>query len=275
MREHEKNRALVIGFIGAGKMARCLISGMLQNNWPHQQILVSCLEPVKHQDLGEQGIEVVNDNLQLVQCSDVIILACKPQQASLALVGLKGKLDKGCVISVAAGLPVAFLHKLLGDDVSIIRTMPNTPAILGLGVTAFYAEKEVVEKFGALCQTLFESIGEWVWIDDESLMDAVTATSGSGPAYVFLMAESMIKGAIELGLPEKIAEKLVIQTLYGAAHLLKNGVESPKTLRENVTSKGGTTQAALESFSEDQFEVIVKKALAAARDRGRVLGQIN
>ncbi len=269
-----------IGVIGAGNMATSVVLGLLKKGWSVQDLMVSCRLPEKHIELSQQGVQLITDNLLLAQQSDVIILATKPQQAPDALKGLQTALEGKCLISVAAGLSTQVLVQLTGNPqftedsqfadkkCSIIRTMPNTPALIGQGITGLFATEAVKKDFGNICEQIFDSVGQWVWIEDETLMDVVTATSGSGPAYVFLLAESMMNASIKLGMSEDNAHKLVVQTLYGAACLLKNSGKPPIKLREAVTSKAGTTEAALQSFAKNNFNDIVEQALIAARDRG-------
>ncbi len=262
-----------IGFIGAGNMASCLILGLIKQKWPIKNLLVSCRTPEKHQDLRRLGLKIIANNVVLAETADIIVFATKPQQAEQALSALSGKMENKCLISLAAGLSVDYFQALLGKNIRVVRGMPNTPAKIGEGISGLFADTNSRQEYGSLCEQLFDTLGKWQWIEDEFLMDVVTATSGSGPAYLFLMAESMIKAATELGLNHQTASNLVIQTLYGAASLLKNGHETPTTLRKMVTSKGGTTAAALKSFSDNQFDHIIKQGLQAAYDRSLELGQ--
>jgi len=265
------NNKATIGFIGAGNMASCLIYGLLKDGWPVEKMMVCCRTLSHHLDIQALGIEMVTDVKLMAKNTDILVLATKPQQAQSAVAPLLGLIDHQCMISLAAGLCIENIQPWIGEKVDIIRAMPNTPAKISLGITGLYAEPNIKDKYAPICEMLFSTLGEWQWIESETLMNALTATSGSGPAYVFLMAEAMIKAAVQLGLPEETAKHLVIDTLYGAASLLKNGDQSPTTLKQHVTSKGGTTEAALNSFSINQFEQIILKAMQAATTRGQEL----
>jgi len=179
------------------------------------------------------------------------------------------------VLSIAAGITATQLDRWLGGDVPVVRTMPNTPALLGAGVTGLYANARVDDAGRARAQALLESAGETVWIDDEARMDAVTAVSGSGPAYIFLLAEAMEEAAIAQGLPANDARTLVLQTVLGAARMLVESDEAPAELRRRVTSPGGTTQAAIETFEAGGLRTLVAEAIANAARRGGELSAAN
>jgi pyrroline-5-carboxylate reductase len=179
------------------------------------------------------------------------------------------------LISIAAGITTAQLERWLGSAIGVVRAMPNTPALLGAGVTGLFANARVDAAGRQLAERLLATAGETVWLDDEVLMDAVTAVSGSGPAYVFLLAEAMIAAARSEGLPTDTARTLALQTILGAARMLTEGGAEPAELRRRVTSPDGTTQAAIESFETGGLSTLVATAIHAARERGRELSAAN
>ena len=204
---------------------------------------------------------------------NIVVFAVKPQGMNDILNSYRGTLTSTTVVlSIAAGRNIAFLEKILGEGVAIVRTMPNTPAAVGRGITAACANNNVSSPQRAACQDLLEAIGDVVWVDDETLIDAVTAVSGSGPAYVFHMIECLTHAGVVQGLPLKIAEKLALATVAGAGELARLSDETAETLRVNVTSPGGTTAAALQVLmSEDGLEVLMGRAVEAATRRSREL----
>jgi pyrroline-5-carboxylate reductase len=264
-----------IGFIGAGNMAEAFIKGIITAKiYPPEAIIAADIRPERLEFLEtEYRIKTTGDNAALAAESDTIFLSVKPQNMGEALMGISDKLRKGAVvISIAAGITTDFIAGKLGE-VSIIRTMPNTPAMVGEGVSAIYnrsAGDDALKRAVAL----FNSVGKTVVVEDENLLDAVTAVSGSGPAYFFLLMEEMAAAAEKLGLPADVAEVLVCQTAKGAgvlASMARERNESPADLRKKVTSPGGTTAAALAVFNEQGFGKSVTEALTRARDRGREL----
>jgi pyrroline-5-carboxylate reductase len=213
------------------------------------------------------------DGVAAAQDADVVVFAVKPQvmQAAAKSVATAVQATQPLIISVAAGIATADLDRWLGGGHSLVRVMPNTPALLGAGAAGLYANPKVSAERRATAQALMEAVGTARWIDDESLMDAVTALSGSGPAYFFLLMECMEAAALELGLPAEAVRALTLQTALGAARMALESGEAPATLRKQVTSPNGTTAAALGVFEDGQFRALVQKALTAARDRGRQL----
>jgi pyrroline-5-carboxylate reductase len=264
-----------IGFIGAGNMAEAIIRGIIAGGVVKpQEVTASDIraERLKHLE-AEYGIHTTGDNGNLVSESKITFLSVKPQNMGDVLNTLLGRLsDDSVIISIAAGITTDFIAGKLGD-VQIIRTMPNTPAMIGEGVTAIYNRSADA---GALkrARELLSAVGKTVVIEDEALLDLVTAVSGSGPAYFFLLMEGMTAAAKALGLPGDIAETLVCQTALGAgrlASLSQERNESPEDLRKKVTSPGGTTAAAISLFQEKNFAGTVMEAIKRARDRGREL----
>lgn len=265
---------LRIAFIGGGNMARSLVGGLIDRGCKPGRITVS--EP----DAGQRAIiakrmpvRMSADGAAAVRDADVVVFAVKPQvmQAAAKAVAEAAQATKPLVVSVAAGITTGDLDRWLGGGQAIVRVMPNTPALLGAGAAGLYATPKVSADQRATAQALMEAVGQAHWIQDESLMDAVTALSGSGPAYFFLLMECMETAALELGLPAETARALILQTAYGAARMAQESGEAPATLRKQVTSPNGTTAAALGVFEDSKFAALVQKALTAARDRGRQL----
>lgn len=207
--------------------------------------------------------------------ANIVILCVKPQIMDIVCAGIKNYLPKGVpVLSIAAGKDVKYFEAQFAPSTPIIRVMPNLPATIGKGISALYANDAVTPMQKEMAQALFDAAGQTLWLEDESLMDAVTALSGSGPAYVFHLIEVMASAGEKLGLPQDQALMLARQTVIGAAALTEDQPQtSPATLRQNVTSKGGTTEAALEVLMDGRWQKIMDKALTAARDRGRDLAK--
>jgi len=203
----------------------------------------------------------------------VVVFAVKPQQMKEAARFSGVKDNANLVISIAAGITLASLSRWLGGHAKIVRTMPNTPALIGAGMTGLYAPPGVSEAEKKQAETILGAVGATVWIPDESLLDAVTAVSGSGPAYVFWFIEQLASAGEALGLDPATSKKLAMETVLGAARLAAQSPDSPATLRERVTSKGGTTEAALKAFEEQKLAERFLRALEAARDRGAELGR--
>ncbi len=259
--------------LGAGKMGGALLRGWLEAGADASRIAV--IDPQPSDDMkvlaGDHAIALHTDGSALSDVA-VMVLAVKPQimsQAAKTLVPIAQ--DRPLVVSVAAGKSVADLTALLGD-VPIVRAMPNTPASVGRGISGAFAGSGVSADQRALATQLLEAVGEVVWLDDEALMDAVTALSGSGPAYVFWLTECMAAAGRELGLPDAVAATLARATVAGAGELMHQARDTPSTLRENVTSPGGTTAAALDVLmADDGLGALLRKAMTAARDRAREL----
>jgi len=264
-----------IGFIGAGNMAEALIKGIIAaGQYASADVMVSDIRPERLEQLNSQyGVTAVSDNTDITSAVDIVVLSVKPQVMAEVLDGLKGTFKKDAVvISIAAGITTTAISDIIGD-MTIIRVMPNTPALVGEGMSGLYSAN-ADDKTLQSAQSLFSSAGKAVLVDSEDLIDAVTAVSGSGPAYYFLMIEEMIKAGTELGLPIDTATELVLQTAKGSsllAEIAKNNGETAEELRRKVTSPGGTTEAAINVFKKEEFGSIVSKALTAARDRGREL----
>ncbi len=263
-----------VAFIGGGNMARALIGGLLRGGTAPSQIHVS--EPYAPNREGlaaEFGVSTTDDNAAAASKAAVWVLATKPQVLRGVCEALAplAQSRRPLIVSIAAGITSTQLDRWLGGGSAVVRTMPNTPALLGAGVTGLYATAATTAAQRALADTLLKPAGETVWIADEARMDAVTAVSGSGPAYVFLLAEAMQAAAEAEGLPSDAARTLVVETIAGAARMLKESGESASTLRQRVTSPNGTTQAALDAFAAGGFAALVGAAVHAARIRGTEL----
>lgn len=257
-----------IAFVGGGAMGGSIIHRLLEEGHDPGGLLVVDPSDQVRSDFAAAGLTTSNDIMSAVGAR-VIVLAVKPQHLAEALAPLEG-LDDELVISVVAGVPTRVLEQHLGP-VAIVRCMPNTPALIGRGMTALAGGAHATPLHVNQARDILGAVGDVVEVDEADL-DAVTAVSGSGPAYVFLLAESMMAAGKDLGLDPSTATRLVEQTLVGAAHLLAESPDGPDALRVRVTSPGGTTQAALEVFDEGDFRGLVHRALAAAARRSRELG---
>lgn len=266
----------VIAFIGGGNMARSLIGGLLKQGVSPANLRAS--EP--NQSLREAltqdfGIEVHADNAPAVQYADIWVLSVKPQVAIAVLDALQGiaAQRRPLLISIAAGLNVASLSAALGGHARVVRTMPNTPALIGAGITGLCENAALSGQERGAVERLMSAAGATVWIDDEALMDAVTAVSGSGPAYFFLLIEALAKAGVAQGLPEASARKLATHTAYGACRMAIESSDEASILRQRVTSPAGTTAAAIAAFENGGFSELVATAVAAATLRGRELAK--
>jgi pyrroline-5-carboxylate reductase len=260
-----------VGVIGAGVMGEALIAALIKFGIKASAICVSEKRAERADELVNRYGICVCDLAQNVESSDVLLLVVKPQDMASVLEEIKGSIKAGAlVITFAAGKSTSFISSILGDGHPVIRVMPNTPALVGAGMSAMSRGAGVTDAQAAFASAFLSATGKAVEVE-ESLQDAVTATSGSGPAYFFAFAEHMIEGAMALGLSKDVATTLTVQTMLGAATLLDQSGKSASTLRENVTSPNGTTAAALASLNESDFAGIVAKAMKAARDRSQEL----
>jgi len=278
MNQTDSSQKDTIAFIGGGNMARSLIGGLVARGVPAAGIRVAepvaALREALHVDFGVQVFE------QAVAAADgagTWVLAVKPQVLREVCAGLAplAQVQRPLVVSIAAGITATQLERWLGGDLAVVRTMPNTPALLGAGVTGLCANARVDEPGRTRTEALLSAAGKTVWLDDEARMDAVTALSGSGPAYVFLLAEAMQAAGEAEGLPPEAARTLALQTILGAARMLTEGDEPAAELRRRVTSPGGTTQAAIDTFEAGGFRELVARAIHAATERGRQLSAAN
>jgi pyrroline-5-carboxylate reductase len=265
-----------IGFVGAGNMASSLICGLLATGFPAQRLWAADPDPQQLSRLSDhQGIHLTSDNSEMARHADVVVLAVKPQVLADIVKPMHQALIDGnaLVISIAAGINSTALNKWM-PDVPVIRCMPNTPALVGQGMTGLFATSAVSDQQKQAAELIMRAVGETVWVDDEVLIDSVTAVSGSGPAYFFLMMEAMEVAAIGLGLSAEAARLLVQQTALGAATMVAKTGESPAQLRHKVTSPGGTTEKALGIFEQHNFIPIVAEALQGAHDRSIELSKL-
>ena len=259
-----------IGFIGGGNMASSLISGLIASGHSPQDLWVSDINQDTLKVLAKNlNVNTSTNNDDIINAVDVVVLAVKPQILSTVAKNATASIQQKqpLVVSIAAGISQQSLSQWLGNNIAIVRCMPNTPALVLTGATALHANEQVTAEQHDLAENIMRSVGIALWVNDESELDVVTAVSGSGPAYYFLLMDAMEKAAIEMGMNEVTARLLVQQTALGAAKIALESSESPEQLRKRVTSPGGTTQQALETFEEGGFTALVSKALHAARDR--------
>ena len=266
-----------IGLIGAGNMAEAIIRGVITSGlYTAENIMASDIRPDRLAYIAaEYGVQTTQDNVELIDHAQVVIICVKPQNVSKMLEGISGKFnDDMLLISIAAGVTTTYLEKQLGQ-VPIIRAMPNTPAMVDQGATALFTENAPTECLDH-ARELFEAMGKVVIVDNEEMIDAITAVSGTGPAYFFLLMEEMVRAAREMNLPADIAEELVYQTAKGAGELAQQAYargESPAELRRKVTSPKGTTEAAVHVFLGRDFGGTIFTAIKAARDRSVELSE--
>ncbi len=259
-----------IGFIGGGNMASSLISGLIASGHSPQDLWVSDINPETLKVLADNlKVNTSTNNDDIINAVDVIVLAVKPQILSSVAKNAATSIQRkqNLVVSIAAGISQHSLSQWLGDNIAIVRCMPNTPALVLTGATALHANAQVTTEQHDLAENIMRSVGIALWVNDESELDVVTAVSGSGPAYYFLLMEAMEKVAIDMGMSEITARLLVQQTALGAAKIALESSESPEQLRKRVTSPGGTTEQAIETFEQGGFTALVSKALNAARNR--------
>lgn len=266
-----------IAILGAGNMGASLIGGLVANHYAPENIFVTDPDASKLADLKQKfHIQTTTDNTNAVQQADIVILAVKPQiiisvTQEIAAVAQQ---KKPLLISIAAGVREDSLQKTLGGNIPIVRCMPNTPALIGCGASALFANSFVASEQHKLAESIMSAVGVVVWLDNEKQMDAVTALSGSGPAYFFLIMEALQNAAQELGLPADTARLLTLQTALGAARMALESDESVVELRRRVTSPGGTTERALHVLEEGHIRQLLAKALNAAKNRSEELASI-
>lgn len=263
-------------FIGGGNMGGALIRGLLARGLPAQRISVGeAVQARRIQLADELGVHVTADSAEAAAGADIVVLAVKPQDMATTTQQLADAFSqrKPLVLSIAAGIRVEDIVAWSGPGVPVVRAMPNRPALNGAGASALYAPPGLSEAHRQLAESVLGAAGTTVWVAEESLLDVVTALSGSGPAYFFLLAELMTDAAVTLGLAREAALELAIQTLYGAGRMARESDGDLARLRAEVTSKGGTTEAAVRVFDAANLRGIVAAGLAAATDRGRELAQ--
>ena len=266
-----------IAFIGGGNMARSLIGGLVAAGTPSRTISVSEPELELRNNLQEDfGIHVHADNISAATGARVIVLAVKPQVLQEVVAPLSSLVaeHQALLVSVAAGVTVPSIERWAGGQPALVRVMPNTPALVGAGISALYANENVDEDQRKLAETIMSAVGKTVWIEDESLMDTVTAVSGSGPAYFFYVMQSINDAAVNNGLDAETARLLTLETALGAARLALASVEDPGTLKKRVTSPGGTTEAAINVLDSSGVSDAFQSAVSAARTRGGELAKL-
>ena len=267
---------LELTVLGAGNMGRALIGGLLRHGMRPEQIAVGDSHEASRATLSREfGITATADNAAAAAKANLIVLAVKPYQARSVLTALAPQLQqrRPVVLSVAAGVRIEAIQSWCGAGVPVIRAMPNRPALVGAGATGLFAPSEVDAFHRTMAEQVMQSVGEVVWVATEDALEAVTALSGSGPAYFFLLAEAMAKAGADLGLPPDTARRLSIATLHGAGLLAQAGDGDLARLRAEVTSKGGTTEAAVRVLQGAGFDALVGRALAAAAHRSRELAE--
>ena len=266
-----------IGFIGAGNMARSLAGGLLNSGWAADHLLFS--DPDANQRRGAEqalGLKTFADNRDLAAQAEVLVLAVKPQALKEVAEALAPTVQKKqpLVISIAAGVRVRDIERWLGGALPIVRAMPNTAALIGSGASGLYANTRTTEAQRDTAESILRAVGVAVWVQNEALIDTVTAVSGSGPAYFFLVMEVLEKAAIKHGLDPATARLLTLETAYGAAKMALESGEEPSQLRQRVTSPGGTTEQAVQTLEAGQIERIFDDAVVAAMRRARELADL-
>lgn len=265
----------IISFIGGGNMATSLIGGLIADGRDPASVYVTDVDTTKLETLADAfRVQTSTDNEEAVKLASCVVFAVKPQAMALVVksVAVPARAHRPLFVSIAAGVREPDILRWLGFDAAIVRSMPNTPALVGSGATALYANTFVSDEQRSLAESVLRAVGLTLWVEDEDLLDAVTALSGSGPAYCFLLMECMERAGIALGLSRDHARMLTIQTAFGAAKMALESSESPATLRTRVTSPGGTTERALDTLMAGGMENLLHKALHAAHHRSVELG---
>jgi len=259
-----------IGFIGCGNMGRSLIGGLIGNGYPPELLSGADPDPGQREQLSRLfNISVIADNNEAIRDAKVVVLAVKPQVIGESLLEVADTLkrQRPLLMSIAAGVHMATMNNCIGDNLAIVRVMPNTPALIRAGAAGLYANEYVSLEQRELAEAIMRSVGIAVWLQEETKLDAVTALSGSGPAYFFLIMEVMEKAAIKLGLDDEQARLLTLETAFGAAKMAMESNIDPETLRQQVTSPGGTTEQALKVLLDGNIEQLFDSALRAANKR--------
>ena len=260
-----------LAFIGGGNMAGSLIGGLITDGWAAENITVADPQQTQLDVLQQRhpGLQTTTDNINALQQAEAIILAVKPQSLHEVASSLKAtvQVNQPLIISIAAGIRISEIDHWLGGNLPIVRCMPNTPALVQTAATGLFASKQVSEAQRTLAEVVLRAVGITVWLDEESQLDAVTALSGSGPAYYFMVMEAMQEAGIKLGLETSVARLLTLQTALGAARLALESDEDAAALRQRVTSRGGTTEAALAVMDDAKLITIFADAMEAAKNR--------
>ncbi|MBE0445277.1 pyrroline-5-carboxylate reductase [Psychrobacter sp. FME5] len=265
-----------ISFIGGGNMAQALISGLVSCGIKPSSITVADPSSEVREQLAAKGLSTVDptaDATAAITDADIVVLAVKPQVMKPVVSAFADALDNQLVISVAAGLSTDLLSDMLGGYGNIVRAMPNTPAMIQMGATGLYGTDNITAEQKQLATAVMEASGLVMWVDNEEHMHAVTAVSGSAPAYMFYFIESMVDGAVALGLDKEQASALAMQTMLGAAKMAMGSDDAPAELRRKVTSPNGTTQAAVESMQANDIGRQIVEAMQACYDRSQALSE--
>jgi len=268
---------LNISFIGAGNMASSLIGGLLEDGKTPADIHIADSNPEQLSALQQRfAVTVCKSNNAATEAADILVLAVKPQGLKQVAEEIRDSVQskQPLVISIAAGVQEKDINRWLGNNVAIVRAMPNTPSLIQTGASGLYANDKVTEDQRNIAETIMRAVGVAVWVDNEQQMDAVTAISGSGPAYYFLFMEAMQAAGEELGLDAKTARLLTLQTAFGATKMALESSEDCATLRQRVTSPGGTTEQALNTFEQGDLRQLIKQAATAAANRSQELAQL-
>jgi pyrroline-5-carboxylate reductase len=266
--------AFALSFIGGGNMARSLVGGLIARGTAPTSIIVSDPSAAQREILRTQyGVSVTDENHAAVRDSELVVLAVKPQEMRNVAIDIATHLSSDCLtVSVAAGIRASDIQRWVHGR-PVVRCMPNRPALQGCGMTALYATQDVSSAARQRAEQIMSAVGATLWVEEESQLDVVTAVSGSGPAYFFLLVEILELTGVKLGLSESVAHRLAVETAYGAGCMAREATESPATLREQVTSKGGTTAAALEHLEANNVRAIFADAIAAAAARSAELAK--
>jgi len=272
--EENNMKNINIGFIGAGNMATALIGGLCNSGFKGSQVYVSDRDEGKLQPLAKTfQLNICANNQALLDECQVVVLAVKPQAMQALINDLQVGNEKRLYLSIAAGIHTDQLCNWFGQDVALVRAMPNTPALVQAGAAGLYANAAVSPEQKQIAENILSAVGLALWVETESQLDAVTALSGSGPAYFFYMMEAMEHAGVELGLAADIVHSLTVQTALGAAKLAQAATEAPAQLRNRVTSPGGTTEAAINHMQSENGLNIIKQAVIAANRRSEELGR--
>lgn len=271
---HTSQHAPTLAFIGAGNMARSIIGGLIQEGVAPERIWASDRSEDTLQALARDFGVGTGTNDEVAGRADVVILAVKPQVMKTVAQALQPALaHKPLLVSIAAGIDAASLGRWLGEEQAIVRCMPNTPSLVKTGASGLYANAHTSDAQRALAEQVMAAVGSVHWLASEALLDSVTAVSGSGPAYFFLVMEAMIDAGVELGLERETAAELTLQTALGAATLAQNSEVGVDELRRRVMSPGGTTEVAIQSFEQDGLRDTFKRAMSACAERSRTLAR--
>ncbi len=261
-----------IGFLGGGNMAQAMINGLLAGGHSAADIMVSDPNDAVRELLNGKGIKTTTDANALIDFADTLVLAIKPQLFESVLSPLCGKFGQTLIISVAAGITVDTIKRLTGSDL-IIRAMPNTPALIQAGASGLYADSDIGDSSRQTAEAILKTTGLVIWVDSEDKIHAVTAVSGSAPAYFFYVMEAIIAKGVALGLTEEQAAQLTLQTAFGAGKMALHSSDTPAVLRKKVTSPNGTTQAAIENMQANRLDEMVAEAMQACADRSREMAE--